>query len=192
MSASAARPVLALLGLRCSGKTTVGGLLARDLARPFVDQDAETLRFARQSGWRVATVGELLTAAGEARFRELEAVVLRRLLEPCPDLVLATGGGVVERADNRAWLARTARCVLLVVPTELLRQRLAEDPSARPALRGGDAGAELAELWARREPLYRSVAEVVIECGDAAPPEIVRRVRAALEPPARGAASTAG
>lgn len=176
MNPRAPRATLALLGLRCSGKSTVGRLLAQELGRAFVDQDEETLRFGRQAGWRVATVGELLARAGEARFRELEAVALRRLLEPCPELVLATGGGVVERADNRTWLARTARCVLLVVPSELLSQRLRRDPTERPALLGTDAATELDRLWTRREPLYRAVAEVVIECGEAAPPEIVRRV----------------
>jgi shikimate kinase len=129
-------------------------------------------------------VGELLERAGEARFRDLEAAALRRLLEPSPELVLATGGGVVERADNRTWLARTARCVFLSVPLELLAERLRADPSPRPPLVGGELLAELAELRARREPHYRTLAEIALECGDAAPSEIAARIRAALEPSA--------
>ena len=177
---SAPRPTVALLGLRCSGKTTVGSLLARELAKPFVDQDEETLRFGRYSGWRAATVGELLERAGEARFRDLESAALRRLLEPCPALVLATGGGVVERPDNRVWLARTARCVYLSVPLELLAERQRADPTPRPPLIGGELLDELAFLHARRDPHYRALAAVVIECGDAPADELVVRIRTAL------------
>lgn len=178
------RPTIALLGLRCSGKTTVARLLALALGCAAVDQDDETLRFAQHSGWRVAAAGELLQRAGEVRFREFEAVALRRLLEPSVRLVLATGGGVVERPDNRTWLARTARSVFLSVPLELLGERLRRDPTPRPALRGGDPAAELAELRARREPLYRALADVTLECGAAPPEEIVQRIREALDPQA--------
>ena len=66
---AAGRVTLALLGLRCSGKSTVGRLLAADLGRPFVDLDEETLRCGRYAGWRASSVGELLTLAGQARFR---------------------------------------------------------------------------------------------------------------------------
>ncbi len=186
MSAGAAeRPTLALLGLRCSGKSTVGRLLAQSLGLAFVDHDEETLRFGVHAGWKVGSVGELLARAGQARFRELEAVALRRLLEPMPRLVLATGGGVVERPDNRTWLARTARCVFLSVASEVLAERLRRDPTPRPALLGAalsaaDPAAELAELGQRREPLYRALAEVVVECGLATPEELAQRIRVAL------------
>jgi shikimate kinase len=102
------------------------------------------------------------------------------MLEPSQRLVLATGGGVVDRADNRAWLARSARCVYLSVPLEILAARLRSDPAPRPPLLGLDPVDELAALLARREPHYRALAEVVIECGDATPAELVERVRSAL------------
>lgn len=178
------RPTLALLGLRGSGKSTVGRLLAAERGEPFVDLDDETLRQGRRAGLRVATVGELLDRAGTARFRALEAVALRLLLEPSQRLVLATGGGVVEREDNRAWLARGARGVFLSVPLERLAERLRAEPGLRPPLlgreAGADAAAELGELLRRREPAYRALAEVVIECDGATPAEIVTRIQAAL------------
>ena len=180
MSPSASRPTLALLGLRCSGKTTIGRLLAAELGLPFVDLDQELVRAGRYAGWRAVSVGELLERAGQADFRDLEAGCLRRLLEPSQRLVLATGGGVVERPDNRTWLARSARCFYLSVPLEILAARLRADPAPRPPLGGLDAVAELAELRARREAHYRSLAEVVIECGDAPPSEVVVRIRSAL------------
>lgn len=181
MSAPGRRDTLALLGLRCSGKSTVGRLLAAELERPFVDLDEEVVRLGRYAGWRAASAGELLALAGQAVFRELEAAAVRRAFEPSPRTVVATGGGVVERADNRAWLARAGRCVFLSVPLEVLAERLRADPTPRPPLLGGDdPAAELAALSARREPLYRELAEAVIECGAEAPDVVVARVRHAL------------
>lgn len=181
MSSGEARATLALLGLRCSGKTTVGRQLGAELGLPFLDLDEELVRSGRYAGWRVASVGELLERAGQAVFRDLEAWCLRRVLEPSQRVVLATGGGVVERPDSRAWLARSARCIYLAVPLEILAARLRADPASRPPLLGLDAAEELAELRARREPHYRALAEVVIECGDAPPTELVARIRSALE-----------
>jgi shikimate kinase len=181
VSAPARKHTIALVGLRCSGKTTVGRLLAAELALPFVDLDEELVRAGRYAGWRAGSAGELLERAGVAVFRDLEAGLLRRTLEPSPRIVVATGGGVVERPDNRAWLERVARSVYLLVPLETLAARMRADPALRPPLSGRDAVEEIGELRARREPFYRALSEVVIECGDAAPPELARRIRSALE-----------
>lgn len=184
MSARRQVETLALLGLRCSGKTTLGRALAQALGVAFVDHDERTLELGRNAGWQASSVGELLRLAGPADFRELESAALRRVLEASPRLVLATGGGAVERPDNRAWLARTARCIYLSVPDEVLAARLAADPSERPALLGGDPARdpaqEIASLRARREPHYRELAEIVLECGAEPPAALVERIRQAL------------
>jgi shikimate kinase len=186
VTARGRRDTIALLGPRCSGKTIVARALAAALALPFVDLDEETVRFARYSGHRAASAGELLARVGPAVFRDLEAAVVKRVLEPSPRCVAATGGGIVERADNRAWLARSARCIYLQVPPEVLAERMRADPTPRPALDGGDPVAELADVAARRAPLYRALAEVVIDGAAAPPEELAARIRAelaALAPP---------
>jgi shikimate kinase len=175
------RDTIALLGPRCSGKTTVGRALAATLARPFIDLDEEVVRFGRYSGHAAGSAWELLARVGPAIFRDLEAAAVKRVLEPSPRCVLATGGGVVERADNRTWLDRSARCVYLHVPPAVLAERLRADSTPRPALDGGtDPSAELAAVAARREPLYRGLAELVIEAGAETPAALAMRIAAEL------------
>jgi len=172
---------IALLGMRCSGKSTVGPLLARRLTRAFVDLDVEVLRLGRRAGSGAESVGDLLDRVGLGRFRDLEAAVLKKFLEPSPTLVFATGGGVVERSDNRAWLRRVATCVWLSVPVDVLRERLARDATRRPALLGGqDPVSELQGLLARREREYRSLAQLVIEAGDRPPDVLAEQIFAEL------------
>jgi len=176
------RPI-ALLGLRCSGKTTVGRLLARRLACAFVDLDEEVLRFAHHAGCAgpdVDSVGALLDHVGLGRFRDLEAGVLKKLVEPSPAIVLATGGGVVERADNRTWLRRVARCVWLSVPVEVLQERMRLDSIYRPPVLGGDPIAEVPAVLARRAPWFRELAEVVIEAGERPPDVLAGQIFAQL------------
>jgi len=163
---------VALVGPRCSGKTTIGRLLAERLGRPFVDLDAEVVRFARHSGFCALQAGALIEEVGWARFRELEACTLKKCIEPMPRIVLATGGGVCERLDNRAWLVRATRAFYLDVPTELLQLRLEADETLRPPLsREGNALEELPAVVRRRDPHYRAVAERIF-CADRSALEI--------------------
>jgi shikimate kinase len=172
---------IALLGLRCSGKTSVGRELAQELRLPLVDLDEALLelsedRSAAPLRARYASAGELLAAVGEARFRRLEALALARALEGGEAKVLAPGGGVVELEANRALLAERAFCVWLSVDLARLRERLPRDPTPRPPLLGADATSEIEVLLRRREPLYRAVADRVLDCGDDAPAALARRI----------------
>ena len=126
------------------------------------------------------TTGALIASVGWARFREYEANALKKLIEPSPRIVLATGGGTVEREDNRSWLQRTSRCFYLEVPLELLERRMGADPTERPALEGGgDPVAELGSVLERREALYLSVGER-IPCGESSPEQVTAAILARL------------
>lgn len=170
--------IIALLGLRCSGKTSVGRRLAETLGRPFVDLDVELARdFAveRQLDM-VPPAGDILSQHGESAFRDVEQKTLERVLESAQPCVIATGGGVIEREGNRDRLRRAATCVWLRVPIAELERRMRGDRGTRPALLGDDPVGEIAALAVRREPLYAETADHAIECGTLGTKEIARRI----------------
>lgn len=173
------RPI-ALVGLRASGKTTLGRLLAEKLGRAFVDLDEEVSRedAAQRGTSALRAAGEILVAEGEPRFRDLEERALERVLSRTEPLVLATGGGVVERAKNRLLLRTRARCLWLQVPVEELQCRMRADPTARPALLGRDPIAEVPDIAAHRDALFRELTATTIDGTSALPLAIERCLRA--------------
>jgi shikimate kinase len=171
----AARRVVALVGLRCSGKSSVGRELARLLARPFVDLDDEVAGLAGTD-----SAGAVIEELGLDAFRRLEARALERLLSSGEPGVLATGGGVVELPLNRQWLALHTRCVWLRAEPALLCARLLADPVLRPSLTGADPADEIEGLARARAPLYAEVAEYTLDVGEAPPEALAQRIAALL------------
>jgi shikimate kinase len=170
------RRIVALVGLRCSGKSSVGRELARLLARPFVDLDDEVAFLAGSD-----TAGAVIEELGLEAFRRLEARALERILTAGEAGVLATGGGVVEQALNRQWLALHTRCVWLRAEPALLRARLLADPVLRPSLTGADPADELETLARERAPFYAEVAEHVVDVGEAPPRALAQAIAALLD-----------
>ena len=170
--ASAAGRSIVLIGLMGAGKTSIGRRLAARLGLLFRDADAEIELAAG------CTIPELFDRYGEADFRAGERRVIRRLLSGDP-LVLATGGGAVMDAETRATIRSDAVSVWLRVPLPTLVRRVSSR-SNRPLLSGADPEAVLAELMARRQPLYAE-ADVVVDCGDEHPDRTTAHVIAALD-----------
>lgn len=177
--------ILCLVGLRCSGKTTVGRVLGARLAWPFADLDqvlaARWAERHRGGGNGVPHAGELLIRIGEPAFRALEAECLAVLLEQGGPLVLATGGGCVETAASREGLLTRARCVWLEVELPELQRRLAASDDPRPALEGDDPAADLERLAGRRAPLYAEVVRARVVADGLAPERVAEAVLRALE-----------
>lgn len=138
-----------------AGKTTVGRQLARRLGRPFYDSDHEIVE---RTGVPIPTIFEI---EGEDGFRRREAQTIRELTED-DGLVLATGGGVVLRAENRERLHDTGWVVYLNVPPVLLYERTRNDRN-RPLLQVADPLRRLEELYTLRDPLYRETAHLVVD-----------------------------
>ena len=166
---------LFLIGPRGSGKTTVARLLAERLGWEWVDADDVLERRAGRS------VREVFAAEGEAGFREREAAVVAELCG-LERHVIATGGGVILREDNRHRLREGGHVVWLTADPETLWQRTQNDPSTaerRPALHGGGRE-EVAEVLRAREALYRACADFAVDTSGKSPGEIAEEILAGV------------
>lgn len=139
---------LYLIGMPGAGKSTVGRALARAMGRPFFDTDEELVR---EAGRDIPT---LFAEEGEAGFREREASVVARLAHEARGAVIATGGGVVLRADNLHRMRRGGRIYFLDRALENIRPT-----SDRPLSSDQEA---LARRYSERYPLYCAAADVRI------------------------------
>lgn len=146
-----------LVGMMGAGKSTAGRLVARRLKRPFHDSDHEV---ERRCGVSIPVIFEI---EGEAGFRSREATVIAELTG-LEDVVLATGGGVVLSEANRNLLATRGTVIYLHAPPASLYERVRQDRN-RPLLATADPQARLQELYAQRDPLYREIADIVVETG---------------------------
>jgi shikimate kinase len=140
-----------LIGLMAVGKTTVGRLLADELGMPFFDTD----RVVEEKAG--ADIAWIFDVEGEAGFREREVQVVDELTAR-DGVVLATGGGVVLRGENRRNLATRGVVVFLDSPLEKLVERARRD-KRRPLLQQGDARATFERLAQERAPLYAEIAD---------------------------------
>jgi shikimate kinase len=163
---------LFLIGPRGSGKSTVARLLARELGWDWRDADEELEKKHGQ------TIRAIFAAEGEAGFREKEAALLVELCRLQHHVIIATGGGVVLRENNRRMLRETGRVVWLTADIETLWRRMqADDTTAerRPALSIGGRE-EVAEVLRVRETLYRKCADCIVETTGRSPEAIVAEI----------------
>jgi shikimate kinase/rhodanese-related sulfurtransferase len=158
---------IALIGYRGTGKSSVARVLAERLGWRWIDADIVLEQRAGRS------IREVFDSEGEAGFRQREAAILAELCE-LPQHVLATGGGVILREDNRALLRQSAWVAWLDADAETLWRRLESDPASaarRPALTVGGVQVQAAanslhqiiEILKIREPLYRQCADAVVQ-----------------------------
>ncbi|WP_425260204.1 bifunctional shikimate kinase/3-dehydroquinate synthase AroKB [Massilia luteola] len=140
-----------------AGKTTIGRLLARRLDLTFIDSDHE---IEARTG---ATIPWIFEIEGEASFRRREADVIRELTSQ-NGIVLATGGGAVLNPASRALLAERGTVIYLRASVSSILQRTAHDKN-RPLLQTADPRRKLEDLTEQREPLYREIADIVIDTG---------------------------
>lgn len=154
-----------MVGMMGAGKTTIGRLLAARLNKTFVDADHE---IEARTGVRVPVIFEI---EGEAGFRKREAMTVEEITRG-QNLVLATGGGAVTNAETREILKSRGVTIYLAAALHDLWVRTRNDRN-RPMLNVGDPRARLAELLRTREPLYREVADLVIETGRPGPHKLV-------------------
>lgn len=162
-----------LVGLMGAGKTTVGRALARLTGKRFLDSDHE---IEARTGVRVPVIFEI---EGEAGFRAREAEVIDELTR-LDDIVLATGGGVVMNPVNRECLKRSGLVIYLRANVDDLYLRTCHDKN-RPLLQTANPKAKLQELYEIRDPLYREVADLVIDTSSQSVHQLINRLQKELE-----------
>jgi len=157
-----------LVGPMGSGKSTIGRLLAKELRLTFKDSDKE---IEQRTG---ADIPWIFDVEGEAGFREREQAMIGEL---CTDdgIVLATGGGAVLRLENRTALRSGGRVVYLHASVAQQLERTSRDRN-RPLLRAADPGQVLSDLMVIRDPLYREVADLVVETDERPPRMVVEEI----------------
>jgi shikimate kinase len=143
-----------LVGMMGAGKSSVGRALAELSDRPFEDTD---LFIQNRLGW---SIPQLFQRYGEEAFRQHETSILRNL-EPHP-AVLATGGGIVCRAENWDEMRRLGTVIYLRAAAETLKNRLEISRKRRPLLEYEDWESRVDDLLAVRETFYNQ-AELIVD-----------------------------
>lgn len=144
-----------LVGFMGAGKSTVAGLVAARLGRPYVDLDEV---IAERAGRPVTAI---FAEDGEETFRALESQALLGVEHLAPS-VIACGGGIVIRPENRAALKRLGTVVYLEVTAGEALARIG-DVGTRPLLAGAGGSLAATRLLSARESLYRSVADLTVD-----------------------------
>jgi shikimate kinase len=151
-----------------AGKSTIGKYLADHLKLRFVDTDAE---IEARTG---ADIPWIFDVEGEEGFRDREQQVVAEMTL-WDDVVLATGGGVVMRPENRKVLGSRGYVIYLFASVAEQVRRTRKD-RRRPLLQQGDPAETLRALFELRDPLYREIADHVIETDGCSPRTVAQRL----------------
>ena len=156
-----------------AGKSTVGKLLAKKLGRRFLDADHV---IEDRCGVKIPVIFEM---EGEDGFRKREAQAIKDVTAE-RDVILATGGGAVLLPENRQFLSERGTVIYLHAnPMELWHRT--KGGEGRPLLKNGDAKKILENLYAIRDPLYREIADYIIETGKPSVNQLVNTLIMQLE-----------
>jgi len=159
---------IVLIGMRGSGKTAVGRILAQKLGREFIEMDKLIVQKAGLS------IAEIVAQHGWERFRDLEAEVTAEVAE-WDNIINATGGGVVVREQNIINLKQNGLLVWLTANIDSLSKRIGEDDS-RPLLVGKNQREDIELTLAERQPLYRKAADITIDTEDKTPEAVAELI----------------
>lgn len=157
-----------LVGPMGAGKTTIGKQLAAAKNLDFYDSDHE---IEARTG---VTIPHIFDVEGEEGFRHREEDIIDELSQK-QNIVLATGGGAVIREINRQHLKSRGTVIYLHADIEQLLERTSRDKN-RPLLQTENPRQKLEELMAAREPLYRDIADIIINTEQQAVGNVVNHI----------------
>ena len=158
-----------LIGYRCTGKTTIGRILADRLNHNFLDMDQMIEQQA------ASTISNIVDSYGWDYFRQMEKKLLFNIVTK-NDVVVSTGGGIVIDPENLIFLNKNGYAIWLDADIQTILSRLNSDPlthSSRPSLTLKNLKEETKELLEIRRPLYKKAAHFTIQTDFYTPQEIV-------------------
>jgi XRE family aerobic/anaerobic benzoate catabolism transcriptional regulator len=156
---ASAHAIVALVGLRGAGKSSIGAAVAERLGAPFVELDELIVREAQM------TLSTIFEIHGERYYRGIEREVLRRLLASGKPMVIATGGSIVTDAETWGLLRSRARTIWLKATPHDHWSRVVAQGDVRPMRDRPRAMNELDALLTRRQPLYE-MADAIVDTSD--------------------------
>jgi shikimate kinase len=156
---------VAIVGYMGCGKTTVGRALASKLGWEFVDLDRA---ITKATG---SAISEIFRASGEEHFRNHEHRALLDVLDGTPERVVACGGGIILRPENRKLLGRTAAVFLMEEVNTLYGRTRGGDRPLR-----ADSLEAFERRYAERLPLYEEVAELKVEIQGRPPTQVAEEI----------------
>jgi shikimate kinase len=160
---------IVLIGYRGTGKTVVGELLAERLGMTYIGMDAQIVKKAGMS------IPEIVEKSGWPGFRDMESQVARELAG-LDNLIIDTGGGVIERPENIEMLQTNARIFWLKASVDAIVSRI-QDDTQRPALIAGKTFTqEVAEVLEQRTPKYKNAAHHEIDTDPLTPEQVAEKI----------------
>ncbi len=144
-----------LIGYRGTGKTSLGRAIAIQLKKDFVDTDD---LIVEKSGMNIP---EIFSLQGEEVFRDIESGILKEISER-KDLIVSTGGGIIEKEENRRLIKKTGHCIYLKADTDTIFSRISEDKN-RPALTTSTGKDEIKVMLDKRNHWYEELAQLTLD-----------------------------
>jgi len=165
---------IVLIGMRGSGKTTVGRILAQKLSRDFIEMDE---LITREAGLGIP---EIVEKYGWSKFRDIEEKITGEVAER-DNIINVTGGGVVTREKNIAKLKKSGVLVWLKASVDTLVKRIGEDSGRPPLVRGRTPREDIEITLTERMPLYQKAADLIVDTEDKTPEKVAEAIIKSLK-----------
>jgi shikimate kinase len=160
---------IVLIGLRGSGKTTVGKILAQKMGREFIEMDE---LIARKAG---LTIPEIVKKYGWGKFRDIEEEITGQLAK-LDNIINASGGGVVTNGKNIVKLKKNGVLVWLQASVDTLVNRTGEDKGRPPLVEGRSRREDMEITFKERKPFYQQAADLTVNTENKTPEEVAEAI----------------